>query len=111
LNNPIVGETMMVSWCLLVIALTWPDLSMETQRDLLEIGFWMLFFYENPELAPDPPNALEMIFVHPKHCADDTESLYTKQQLRDGLNIFMALTLLMTSLRNLFVSIDSGTIL
>jgi hypothetical protein len=98
LNNPIVGEMTMVPWCLLVVALTWPDLSTETRRDLLKIGFWMLFFYENPELAPDPPNALEMTFVHPKHCADDAELLYRKQQLRDGLNTFMALILLLASL-------------
>jgi hypothetical protein len=38
LNNPIIAETMMVPWCLLVVALTWPDLSTETRRDLLEIG-------------------------------------------------------------------------
>jgi hypothetical protein len=49
----------------------------------------MSFFSEKPELAPDPPNAMEMTIVHPKHCADDAESLYMKQQLRDGLNAFM----------------------
>jgi hypothetical protein len=98
LNNPIVGERMMIPWCLLVVAVTWLDLSTEIRRDLLEIGCWTLFFYENPELAPDPPNALKITFVHPKHCVDDAESLYTKQQLRDGLNTFMALTHRMASL-------------
>jgi hypothetical protein len=58
----------------------------------------MLFFDENPELASDPANTLEMTFVHPKHCADGAESLYAKQQLRDGLNTFMALILFLGSL-------------
>jgi hypothetical protein len=44
LENEAIDETMMVSWCLLVIALTIPDLSSRTRIDLLEIGFWMPFF-------------------------------------------------------------------
>jgi hypothetical protein len=57
LYNPVVGETMMVPWCLLVVALTLDGLSTEARLEILEVGFRMLVLYEDPDLIPEPPNS------------------------------------------------------
>jgi hypothetical protein len=73
LHNPIAGETMIVPWCLLVLALTLPELSTRARLDLLMIGFWMLFLYENPDQAPDPPSDLGIELFRPMRCDVDKD--------------------------------------
>jgi hypothetical protein len=102
LYHPVIGETMMVPWCLLVIALTLRDLSTWERLDFLEVGFWMLFLYENPDFLPDPPNIMNLTFPRPRRCGNDQHSLYTKVQLRDSLNTFIALIILISSLDSRF---------
>jgi hypothetical protein len=94
LYHPVVGETMMVPWCLLVVALTSDDLSTEARLEILEVGFWVLFLYEYPDVIPEPPNNSAVPLLRPKRCGDDKHSLYTDWQFRDALNTFMSLIIL-----------------
>jgi hypothetical protein len=94
LYNPVVGETMMVPWCLLVVPLTLDGLSTEARLEILEVGFWMLVLYEDPDLIPDPPNSLGITLLRPKRCAHDAHSLFTDCQFRDACNTFLALIVL-----------------
>jgi hypothetical protein len=47
LENEVVGETMMIPWCLLVVVLTFRDLTTRQRIELLEVGFWNLILYRD----------------------------------------------------------------
>jgi hypothetical protein len=98
LTNDVEGENVMVPWCLLVTALTVPELSTKMRADVLEVGFWMLFIYENfqaparrraqqPLQFPKPPET-------PRRRGGPRQFLYTDGQLRDALNTFVSLIIL-----------------
>jgi hypothetical protein len=87
---------MIVPWCLLVTAFTQPEISTQTRIELLEIGFWMLLLYAEPvkpvEGDPERPPWLALL---PRHAERQAHFLYTRTQIRDTLNTFLALIIIM----------------
>lgn len=86
LRKPPSSEYVLTPWSMLVAGLILTGYSTATRAYLLEIGFWYLFCYH--QLIADlgyPPGVSETIGSCPR------PSLYTKQQIRDTLNTFVAL--------------------
>jgi hypothetical protein len=96
------GEGIMLPWCLLVAALTMPGISTQTRIQLLEIGFWILYFYAYPP-PPTPPSPHgehpqpSWQDMAPRRAAAQQNSLFTNNQIRDSLNTFVALIIVMSN--------------
>jgi hypothetical protein len=87
-------ELLMVSWCLLMSVLTIPGLSTASRADLLEIGFWVLYYCE--KLTANN----QFHKISERNATGCDLSLYTTAQHREALNTFASLiTLLQTCLR------------
>jgi hypothetical protein len=83
-------EFAMAPWCLLTAALTIPDLSTRTRIELLEVGFWFLYFYSRLRSRfRDPPGVIETVREGRR------VSLYGTGQIRDALNTFIALIVIL----------------
>jgi hypothetical protein len=79
------SEVVIAPWCLLNASLTLPGYSTMTRMDLLSVGSWFLFFhFKMGEKCGYPPN------VHAKITPGQPAQLYTRKQLRDAMNIFIA---------------------
>jgi hypothetical protein len=80
------SEVMIALWCLLNAALTLPGYSTTTRVDLLLVGYWLLFFhFKLGEKCGYPRN------VHAKIILGQPAQLCTRKQLRDAINIVIAL--------------------
>jgi hypothetical protein len=83
---------MILPWCLLVTALSLPEISMQTRIELLEIGFWMLpldaELVEPGESDLDRPPWPALL---PSHAKKQASSLCTSIQIWDAVNTFLAL--------------------
>jgi hypothetical protein len=98
LHECLAGEGMMIPWCLLVIALTMPDLSTETRTQTVEIGFWMLYLYADPMTAVEgDENRPPWLPFLPRQATIQTECLFTHDQIRDGLNTFLSLLIVLSN--------------
>jgi hypothetical protein len=73
-------------WCLLTAALTLVGFNTKTRCDLLETGYWFLELYEELLTKVGLP-----LGVTQKVFPGGFARLYSKNQLRDGLNTFMSL--------------------
>jgi hypothetical protein len=87
------SEVIMAPWRLLNAALTLPRHSTTTRVDLLSVGCRFLFFhFKLGEKCGYAPN------VHVKITPGQPAQSYTRKQLRDAINIFIALiTIVRTS--------------
>jgi hypothetical protein len=83
-------EFSIAPWCLLATALTLPEITTRTWIELLEIGFWFLFFYwQLKSVLGDSPGVIEIII-------EGREAiLYRMSQLLDTLNAFLSLIVLL----------------
>jgi hypothetical protein len=80
------SEVVIAPWCLFNAALTFPGCSTTTRAYLLSVGCWLLsVHFKLGEKCGYPPN------VHAKITPDQPAQLYTRKQLRDAINIFIAL--------------------
>jgi hypothetical protein len=60
LRDNLQTEFMLAPWCVLAAALTLSTISTRTRVDLLEIGFWFLYYYSRLRLHfGDPLAAME----------------------------------------------------
>jgi hypothetical protein len=50
-------EVMVVPWCLLVAALTLPNVSTQIRLDCLEVGFWFLYLCQDARCSPTRPSS------------------------------------------------------
>jgi hypothetical protein len=92
LRDHLQTEFMLAPWCLLTAALTLSTISTRTPVDLLEIGFWFLYYYWGLRLHfGDPLGVIEKITIGRR------ASIYRAQQIRDALNTFVSFV---TILRN-----------
>jgi hypothetical protein len=73
-------------WCLLTAALTLPHFNTKTRCHFLEIGFWFLSLYERLMHQVGLPRGITQ-----KSVAGNRTSLYSNNQIRDGLNTFVSL--------------------
>jgi hypothetical protein len=93
LEHEMTSEMVLAPWCLLTAALTVPGFNTKTRCHLLEIGFWFLFYYDRLLAAYKHPRG-----VTSKITEGNMATLYTPDQLRDGINTFFSLiTLIRTS--------------
>jgi hypothetical protein len=92
LAGPSSSEQVLTPWCMLTAALTLPGYSTATRIDFLEIGFWYLFEYDQRLTKFG-----YLTDVVEKMQAGRSHSLYTRQQMRDALNTFAALTIILRS--------------
>jgi hypothetical protein len=88
------AEIMIVRWRILVVALTFHDLSTRTCVELLEIGFWMLCRYANPPPVRGGADDSEIHAWLPRRAANEKDSFDMNAQIRDAMNTFMALMIL-----------------
>jgi hypothetical protein len=75
----------LVPWYLMVAGLTHLGLSTEARCSMIELAFWVLYFYQ--ELLQNerlPPETKE------KRCGCRYATLYIRQQIRDALNTLYA---------------------
>jgi hypothetical protein len=82
-------ELVLAPWCLMTAALTLPEFNTKTRCDLLETGFWFLFLYERLLIVVGPPRGVNQKI--PKEVGRFCVTLYTSDQIRDGLNTFASL--------------------
>jgi hypothetical protein len=85
-------EYVMAPWCLLSAALTILDISTRTRVELLETGFWFLYFHWRLKVRLGHPKG-----VVEKMTEGRNASLYRSEQLRDALNTFVALIVILRS--------------
>jgi hypothetical protein len=79
-------ELVLSPWCLLTAELTLVGFNTKTQCDLLETVYWFLELYEELLTKVGLPFG-----VTQKISPGGFASLYSKDELRDGLNTFMSL--------------------
>jgi hypothetical protein len=79
-------EMVLAPWCLLTTALIIPGFNTRTRCDMLEIGFWFLFLYQELLATVGLPWGV----VH-KITSGRLASLYSADQLRDCLNSFISI--------------------
>jgi hypothetical protein len=83
-------EFVMAPWCLFTTALILKAQSTRTRAALLAIGFWCLFIYRNHlKLFSYPPSVTQ------RKADGKIAGMYTAQQLRDALNTFITLVVIL----------------
>jgi hypothetical protein len=82
------SEFIMAPWCLLTAGLTLSGISTRTRIELLEVGFWVLYIYWRLKSCFGYPTGVIERITEGREAA-----LYRSDQLRDALNTFMALIL------------------
>jgi hypothetical protein len=83
-------QFVMASWCLLTAGLILRGQSTRTRGALLNMGFWFLFIYRNHlKLFGYPPGVTQ------RKTDGKIANMYTTQQLRDALNTFIALIVIL----------------
>jgi hypothetical protein len=87
-------QIVIVPWCLLVVASTFRDLSIRTRVELLEIGFCDFFIYANPPPVRGGADDSEIHAWLPRCVANEKHSFDTNAQIRNAMNTFMALIIL-----------------
>jgi hypothetical protein len=86
LSREYTPELVLSPWCLLTAALPLVGFNTKTRGDLLEAGYWFLDLYEELLTKVGLP-----LGVTQEISPGGFASLYSKDQLRDGLNTFMSL--------------------
>jgi hypothetical protein len=85
----------MAPWCLLAGTLTLPEITARTRVELLEIGFWFLFFHwQLKSVLGDSPGVIKKI------TEGHETSLHQMSQLLDALNTFVSLIVLLRGASN-----------
>jgi hypothetical protein len=86
-------ELVLTPWCLMIAVLTIPGFNTKTRCDLLETGCWFLVLYEQLLTAVKPPPGVTTNITKEARQSGPPPllTLYTPDQIRDGLNTFNSL--------------------
>jgi hypothetical protein len=96
------GEVMVVPWGLLVAALTLPNVSTRIKFDCLELEFWFLDLFQDARCPPTRPSSCSTAPVAVRPARPKQNGLYTRAQIRDANNTFVALIILFSCLTQSF---------
>jgi hypothetical protein len=96
------GDVTVVPWCLLVATLTLPNVSTRIRLDCLEVGFWFFYLYQDARCSPTRPSSHLIAPVAVRPAKPKQNRLYTRAQIRDANNMFVALIIFISCLTQSF---------
>jgi hypothetical protein len=106
LSREYTPELVLSPWCLLTAALTLVGFNTKTRCDLLETGYWSLDLYKELLTKVALPLGVTQK-IYPSGFA----TLYSKDQLRNGLNTFLSLISIIRESRTTIFLSHLGAIL